>query len=190
MKIYNNIRNIYKAYTEGIYADTPANRKLGRVGMSYAEYAKKLKEEKEEKAEKKYYILQGEDGEEFMLEESKVSKDKIIELAEQYIKDQINYNGRSIIKFNIQEDTDNWSDEDFDNKQYDWFSFTGKKHGNKVEISIFDYNKGEFLRNDTLKRKIKNLKQQHKRQREKDEKEFKEKFGWLEELDSYLKSKK
>ena len=31
-----------KAYTEGIYADTPANRKLGRVGMTYTAYTERL----------------------------------------------------------------------------------------------------------------------------------------------------
>lgn len=40
--------SVEKAYTEGIYADTPANRKLGRVGMSYAEWNAK-QEKKEEK---------------------------------------------------------------------------------------------------------------------------------------------
>ena len=29
-------KEVEKAYTEGIYADTPANRKLGRVGMPYS----------------------------------------------------------------------------------------------------------------------------------------------------------
>jgi len=52
MNFIPNIRNIQKiafvkkvekAYTEGVYADTPANRKLGRVGMSY----KTTKKEKE-----------------------------------------------------------------------------------------------------------------------------------------------
>lgn len=40
--------SVEKAYTEGIYSDTPANRKLGRVGMSYAEWDAKQgkKEEK------------------------------------------------------------------------------------------------------------------------------------------------
>ena len=40
--------SIEKAYVEGIYSDTPANRKLGRVGMSYAEWDTKQgkKEEK------------------------------------------------------------------------------------------------------------------------------------------------
>jgi len=37
------IRNLCKAYTEGVYADTPQNRKLGRVGMTY----KQAKEKKE-----------------------------------------------------------------------------------------------------------------------------------------------
>jgi len=45
------IKNLTKAYTEGIYADTPANRKLGRVGMTYAAYAEKVKEGKENKIE-------------------------------------------------------------------------------------------------------------------------------------------
>ena len=57
MKILNKIKQrVSKAYTEGIYADTPANRKLGRVGMSYAEYSKKLKDDKEEKADKKVLV--------------------------------------------------------------------------------------------------------------------------------------
>ena len=40
--------SVEKAYTEGVYADTPANRKLGRVGMTYAEWEIKQgkKEEK------------------------------------------------------------------------------------------------------------------------------------------------
>lgn len=33
--------SVSKAYTEGIYADTSTNRKLGRVGMTYAEYNNK-----------------------------------------------------------------------------------------------------------------------------------------------------
>ena len=39
MKILNRIKQISKAYTEGVYSDTPANRKLGRVGMSYKNYS-------------------------------------------------------------------------------------------------------------------------------------------------------
>lgn len=38
---FKQTEEITKAYTEGIYADTPANRKLGRVGMTYAAYAEK-----------------------------------------------------------------------------------------------------------------------------------------------------
>ena len=43
MKSLSKIKQVSKAYTEGTYADTRANRKLGRVGMSYAEYSKKIK---------------------------------------------------------------------------------------------------------------------------------------------------
>jgi len=54
------IYNLYKAYTEGVYADTPQNRKLGRVGMTYSQYAKKKYNEdeggdKERQHDKKYY---------------------------------------------------------------------------------------------------------------------------------------
>lgn len=50
MKILNKFKVdlLFKAYTEGIYSDTPTNRKLGRVGMSYIEY--KIKQKKEEKS--------------------------------------------------------------------------------------------------------------------------------------------
>lgn len=53
MKIFNKfkINFLSKAYTEGIYADTPANRKLGRVGMTYEAYAEKVKKEKESSSE-------------------------------------------------------------------------------------------------------------------------------------------
>lgn len=44
---FSNIFDIKKAYTEGIYADTPQNRKLGRVGMSYVEYAAKTNQNKD-----------------------------------------------------------------------------------------------------------------------------------------------
>lgn len=43
----DNMLILNKAYTEGIYSDTPANRKLGRVGMSYADYAIKMQKQKE-----------------------------------------------------------------------------------------------------------------------------------------------
>ena len=42
MKNLPPVAEVEKAYTEGIYADTPANRKLGRVGMSYSAYANKV----------------------------------------------------------------------------------------------------------------------------------------------------
>jgi len=46
------LKNLEKAYTEGIYADTPANRKLGRVGMTYTAYAEKIKKDNEKKEDK------------------------------------------------------------------------------------------------------------------------------------------
>lgn len=57
MKIFNKLKIVFisKTYTEGIYADTPANRKLGRVGMNYAQYAAKQKGEEEKSAKLEDY---------------------------------------------------------------------------------------------------------------------------------------
>ena len=44
------IKYIEKAYTEGVYADSPLNRKLGRVGMSYKKYEEMVAAGKKEKA--------------------------------------------------------------------------------------------------------------------------------------------
>lgn len=46
IKILNKIKQLSKAYTEGVYSDSPANRKLGRVGMSYSTYSQKSEEKK------------------------------------------------------------------------------------------------------------------------------------------------
>ena len=157
MKILNRIKQISKAYTEGIYADTPANRKLGRVGMSYAEYSNKIKEEKEEQREKKPYYVKLPNSEEFMLGESAISKEKAIELAVDYAKDMVKYNGYKEFKFNLEEDTDNWSNEDINNKKWDWYNIIATKYGNKIEISVYDFNAREYIRNDRQKRERENL---------------------------------
>lgn len=41
------LEKVEKAFQEGVYADTPYNRKLGRVGMSYKEVREKAKKEQE-----------------------------------------------------------------------------------------------------------------------------------------------
>lgn len=47
------IKNLEKAFTEGVYVDNPVNRKLGRVGMSYKEWtSKQQKQSGEDKKEK------------------------------------------------------------------------------------------------------------------------------------------
>lgn len=54
-----NLSSFQKAYTEGVYSDTPANRKLGRVGMTYTAYAEKVKKEKSENSLKEAQITNG-----------------------------------------------------------------------------------------------------------------------------------
>lgn len=50
---FRNLKEINKAYTEGIYSDSPLNRKLGRVGMTYTAYAEKTKASKEKEVKKR-----------------------------------------------------------------------------------------------------------------------------------------
>ena len=93
-------------------------------------------------------------------------------------------------KFDIQENTNDREEEDFDKKQYDWLSIKAKKHNDKYEISVYDWRTHEYIRNDKQKREKKNFEQKIKRDKEKSEKEFKERFGWMEELIKYKESKK
>lgn len=74
-------KKIEKAAVEGIYADTPANRKLGRVGMSYTAYNEKMKggEQKEEKEEK----------------QTKPTKSEFLSKVKAYIKKQIDTLGKN-----------------------------------------------------------------------------------------------
>ena len=41
------VKEIIKAYTEGLYNDSPLNKKLGRVGMTYKQYVEKIRWRKE-----------------------------------------------------------------------------------------------------------------------------------------------
>lgn len=87
--ILNSFRRIFieKAYTEGIYADTPANRKLGRVGMSYKEYEEKVKAGKgEELKQKGQEEIQKEKEKIFNSEEFKAKKEKKLKELEDFFK--------------------------------------------------------------------------------------------------------
>lgn len=44
-----SIKEVTKAYEEGVYSDSPANRKLGRVGMTYKDYENLTKNKTENK---------------------------------------------------------------------------------------------------------------------------------------------
>lgn len=46
---FQGFKEIKKSYTEGIYNDSPKNKKLGRDGMSYKNWNDKIKKEKENK---------------------------------------------------------------------------------------------------------------------------------------------
>lgn len=62
MSLFSN--EVEKAYEEGVYCDSPANRKLGRVGMTYKEWSQKQNEKKEDNKkdiDKEYEDLKWED---------------------------------------------------------------------------------------------------------------------------------
>lgn len=184
----NSFKNIEKAYTEGIYADTPANRKLGRVGMTYTAYNEKLKEEEDALKEKKSYVADYE-GESIYLSHKPVSKEKIVELATNFVKERIENNDIESFSLNIEEDTENWSEEDIENKPFDVLSIKAIKHGSNIEISVYDFRENKFLRNDTLKREDKNLAQRTKYIEKKYKENTENKSNWMQELSDYKKDK-
>lgn len=82
-----------KAYTEGVYCDSPANRKLGRVGMTYAAYAAKLKGGNKEKENPKK-----ENKTDFNIEDYKTipSKDTLEKLSLEELKRNLYSTGLQI----------------------------------------------------------------------------------------------
>lgn len=149
--------------------------------MTYADYYSKKKNDDKKQIDKSW-IIQFSNGEEDTFPKGKMSKKRLVEEACKYAEDIAKANNYDEYRFRIQEDTNNWEEEDFDKKQYDWLSIKAKKYNNKYEISVYDLNTHEYLRNDEQKRKEENLKQKIKRDKERSDKEFKEKFGWMEEL--------
>lgn len=174
-----------KAYTEGIYADTPANRKLGRVGMTYAAYAEKLKDEEENTKEKKNYIVGIPDGDFFSLTEGEpCSKDKIIEKTIELAKNGVKYGNDNKCRYDIEEDLD-WDkiDDNFDFSKTERLSVEAEKNGSNIDITVIDWHKSDgdsmFIRNDKLEREQKKREREFKKKQEKDKEEFERKFGWI-----------
>ena len=54
-----DIKEVSKAYTEGVYSDTPLNRRMGRVGLTYKQYSEKTDTSKNIEKQRVINILQG-----------------------------------------------------------------------------------------------------------------------------------
>jgi hypothetical protein len=72
---FTGFKYIEKAYTEGIYADSPLNRKLGRVGMTYTAYAEYTQRKKE--------------GEDVNIQDFKKSGENILNKNKAILKDKL-----------------------------------------------------------------------------------------------------
>lgn len=80
---------VEKAYTEGIYADTPANRKLGRVGMSYSAYAAKVNGGSIEHGDIRDFKKDSENGQTIYRAELEGKQIKISQLGKKKVKSWI-----------------------------------------------------------------------------------------------------
>lgn len=118
-----NLGLIKKSYTEGVYADTPQNRKLGRVGMTYAAYNKMI-----EQHEPKLINVKKQD----TIPSNFDKKKTIVKMMESTLKKQLGFDFELTVR-----DANNWT------------LFYEGRHDEYIEkISKF-FNSGEYSSNIT-----------------------------------------
>lgn len=158
-----NLTMLEKAYTEGIYCDSPANRKLGRVGMTYAAYAQKIKDEEEAKnPNKKEFLFTFQGGDTIMLNDGKpLSEKKAIEEASKMVKENLKNDPTSNkITYDLEENTNDWTNEQVD-RGYISYQISAERNGKNIDVTIIDLSTAEghdyfsFLRNDKQAREDK-----------------------------------
>ena len=139
---------VEKAYTEGVYSDSPANRKLGRVGMSYKDYAEKShKTEENDTKEKEDKLIYFKDGKINVLEST---------LLKYPLLNKIKGNIDNFTKENVKKLGVNYDEvHDFINTLYD----KNLELSKKINIPKFLYHKSppsirKEIENEGLKPKI------------------------------------
>ena len=192
-----NLTMLKKAYTEGVYCDSPANRKLGRVGMTYAAYAQKIKDEEEAKNPNKkefYFTFQG--GDTIMLNDGKpLSEKRAIEEATKMVKENLENNFSSDkIVYDLEENTNDWTEKQI-NEGYISYRISAERDGNYIDISILDLStaKGHdyysYLRNDKQDRENKKADARLKYKLNKLDKEKEATLNYLKEIKEYQNKK-
>ena len=118
------VKEIEKAYTEGVYSDTPANRKLGRVGMRYTTDSSKQSGEKKETIIEREIKPKLEDFEESTINDNNNNEDEI-SYIEEYKKLQENLTDKDIVE-NLY--VSNWSFDIYKVKNKFYGSFDNRKY--------------------------------------------------------------
>lgn len=158
-----NLTMLKKAYTEGIYCDSPANRKLGRVGMTYAAYAEKIKDEEEAKnPNKKEFLFTFQGGDTIMLNDGKpLSEKRAIEEASKMVKENLENDPTSNkITYDLEENTNDWTNEQI-NKGYISYQVSAERNGKNIDVIVIDLSTAEghdyfsYIRNDKQAREDK-----------------------------------
>ena len=117
----------------------------------------------------------------YPLTEDKLTKEEAIKEAEELVTNMV-INDERDYRIDVQENTDEWTDKDYDEKELDWFMVEGTFYKGKCELRVYDFMQGKTLRDDQGKREKRNLHAKLNRRFKKQQKEFDEKYGWLQSL--------
>ena len=117
----------------------------------------------------------------YPLTEDKLTKEEAIKEAEELVTNMV-INDERDYRIDVQENTDEWTDKDYDEKELDWFMVEGTFYKGKCELRVYDFMQGKTLRDDQGKREKRNLHAKLNRRFKKEQKEFDEKYGWLQSL--------
>lgn len=123
----------------------------------------------------------------YPLTEDKLTKEEAIKEAEELVTNMVINNERDY-RIDVQENTDEWTDKDYDEKELDWLKIEGTFYKGKCELRVYDFMQGKTLRDDQEKRERRNLHAKLNRRFKKEQKEFDEKYGWLQSLSEILRS--
>ena len=136
--------------------------------------------------EKKFYYLKY--GDEYIdISEDKHTKKEIIDMTVDYCVERVENNPHmDEFKVDIEENTDHWSDEDYDVKKPDWISVSAKRYKNKIDVRVVDMADGwKVLRDDERKRDDRNFNRRMKYRDKKFQQDMKAYDDFINEVLAY-----
>ncbi len=139
--------------------------------------------------DRKFYYLKY--GDEYIdISEDKLTKKEIIDLTVDYCVERVENNPHmDEFKVDIEENTDNWTDEDYDNKKPDWISVSAKRYKNKIDVRVVDMADGwKVLRDDERKRDDRNFNRRMKYRDKKFQQDMKAYDDFINEVLAYRQS--